>query len=73
MFTISYPDSTGDTIKSTYIIQAFHLMVFMASIYLYDLKKLNKKMYNGILIILIAIYIHNFQSYLSHFPISFYP
>ena len=73
MFTISYPDSTGDTIKSTYIIQAFHLMVFMASIYLYDLKKLNKKMYNGILIILISIYIHNFQSYLSHFPISFYP
>ena len=73
LFTISFPDATGDTIKSTYIIQAFHLMVFLASIYFYDLKRLNKKIYNGILIILVVIYIHNFQSYLSHFPIGFYP
>jgi len=73
LFAISYPNSTGDTIKSTYIIQAFHLMVFLASIYLYDLKRINKKIYNGILFTLILIYIHNFQSYLSHFPISFYP
>ncbi len=73
LFTIAFPDSTGDTIKSTYIIQTFHLMVFLASIYFYDLKRLNKKIYNGILITLVAIYIHNFQSYLSHFPIGFYP
>ena len=73
IFTIAFPNSTGDTIKSTYIIQAFHLMVFLASIYFYDLKRLNKKIYNGILIILVVIYIHNFQSYLSHFPIGFYP
>jgi len=73
LFAILYPNSTGDTIKSTYIIQAFHLMVFLASIYLYDLKRINKKIYNGILFTLILIYIHNFQSYLSHFPISFYP
>jgi hypothetical protein len=73
IFTIAFPDSTGDTIKSTYIIQAFHLMVFLASIYFYDLKRLNNKIYNGILIILVVIYIHNFQSYLSHFPIGFYP
>jgi len=73
VFTISYPDSTGDTIKSTYIIQAFHLMVFLASIYFHDLKKINKKIYNAILITLIVIYIHNFQAYLSHFPLNFYP
>lgn len=73
IFTIVYPSSSGDTIKSTYIIQAFHLMVFLASIYFYDLKRLNTKIYNGVLFTLIAIYIHNFQSYLSHFPISFYP
>jgi hypothetical protein len=73
LFTIAFPDSTGDTIKSTYIIQTFHLMVFLASIYFYDLKRLNKKIYNGILITLVAIYIHNFQSYLSHFPMGFYP
>lgn len=73
IFVISYPNPTGDTIKSTYIIQAFHLMVFLASIYFYELKYLNKKKYNTILFILITIYFHNFQSYLSHFPINFYP
>tara|TARA_B100001769_G_scaffold273629_1_gene270206 strand:- start:356 stop:1669 length:1314 start_codon:yes stop_codon:yes gene_type:complete len=73
LFTISYPNTTGDTIKSTYIIQAFHLMVFLASIYFYDLKRVNKKMYTGIIIALIVIYIHNFQSYLSHFPYNFLP
>ncbi len=71
LFTISFPNSTGDTIKSAYIIQAFHLMVFLASIYLHDLKRLNEKIYNGILITLVIIYIHNFQSYLSHFPIGY--
>tara|TARA_Y100000768_G_scaffold178746_1_gene133859 strand:+ start:1344 stop:2702 length:1359 start_codon:yes stop_codon:yes gene_type:complete len=73
IFAIMYPTSSGDTIKSTYIIQAFHLMVFLASIYFYDLKRLNRKIYNGILLTLIIVYIHNFQSYLSHFPLSFYP
>ena len=73
IFAIMYPTSSGDSIKSAYIIQAFHLIVFSASIYFYDLKRLNKKIYNGILLTLIAIYIHNFQSYLSHFPIGFYP
>ncbi len=73
IFAIMYPTSSGDTIKSTYIIQAFHLMVFLASIYFYDLKRLNRKIYNGILLTLIVVYIHNFQSYLSHFPLSFYP
>ena len=73
IFAIMYPTSSGDTIKSTYIIQVFHLMVFLASIYFYDLKRLNRKIYNGILLTLIVVYIHNFQSYLSHFPLSFYP
>ena len=39
MFTILYPNSTGDTIKATFIIQAFHLLVFIASIYFYNLRK----------------------------------
>ena len=73
IFTISYPNTTGDTIKSSYIIQAFHLMVFLASIYFYELKRVNKKMHRGIIISLIVIYIHNFQSYLSHFPYNFLP
>jgi len=73
LFTISYPNTTGDTIKSSYIIQAFHLMVFLASIYFYELKRVNKKMHNGVIVVLIVIYIHNFQSYLSHFPYNFLP
>jgi len=73
LFAIAYPNSTGDTIKSTYIIQAFHLMVFLASIYFSDLKKTNKKFFNLILSLLAIIYIHNFDTYLSHFPINYLP
>jgi len=73
LFAISYPNSTGDTIKSTYIIQAFHLIVFLASIYFNDLKKTNKKIFNTILLIFVIIYFHNFQSYLSHFPFNYLP
>ena len=73
LFTIAYPNSTGDTIKSTYIIQAFHLMVFLASIYFNDLKKINKKVFNFTLMIFVAIYFHNFQTYLSHFPFNYFP
>lgn len=73
IFTIFFPTPSGDTIKATYIVQAFHLMVFLASIYLNKLNKRNKKAYMTILIILIATFIHNFQTYLSHFPMSFLP
>ena len=73
LFAISYPTSNGDTIKATYIIQAFHLMGFLASIYLYELKKTNTKVYNLILSTLVIIYFHNFQSYLSHYPYNFLP
>ncbi len=72
IFTISYPVSTGDTIKSTYIIQMFHLIVFMASIEFEKLKYRNIKKYNILLTMLLIIYIYNFQSFLSHFPLNFY-
>ncbi len=72
IFAISYPDWSGDSIKATYIIQMFHLAVFLSSIYFHKLEKINKKIYNGILSILVLIYIHNFQTYLSHFPLNFY-
>lgn len=71
LFSIAYPNSSGDTIKSTYIIQAFHLVAFLASIYFYDLEKINKRVYNSILTLLVIIYFHNFQTFLSHFPINF--
>ena len=73
IFAISYPDWTGDTIKSTYIIQLFHLVVFLAAIYFQKIETFNKKLYNYLLTLLVVIYIHNFQTFLSHFPMSFYP
>ena len=73
IFAIAYPDATSDTVKATYIIQLFHLMVFAASIYLNYLEKINRKIYLSIISFLVIAYIHNFQSYLSHFPINFYP
>ncbi len=73
LFTINFPNESGDTIKSTYIIQAFHLIAFMASIHFYNLKKTNKKIYNSILSTLVIIYFYNFQTYLSHFPYNFLP
>ncbi len=72
IFTISFPVSTGDTIKSTYIIQMFHLIVFMASIEFEKLKFSNRIKYNTLLTILVIIYVYNFQTFLSHFPINFY-
>jgi len=72
-FSITYVTSSGDQIKATYIIQVFHLAVFSASIYFHKLKRINKKIYDVILSVLVLIYIHNFQSYLSHFPFNFLP
>mgnify|MGYP001166844875 FL=1 len=73
LFAISFPTSSGDSIKSTYIIQAFHLMAFIASIYFYNLKNTNERLYNLLLSTLVIVYFHNFQSYLSHYPYNFLP
>ena len=70
VFVLYFPTNSGDTIKSTYIVQLFNLAVFSASIYFYKLKHTNKTIYNVIIILLISIFIFNFQSYLSHFPLS---
>ena len=72
IFAISYPVPTGDSIKATYIIQGFHLLVFIASIYFEKLKKENIKIYNALITLLVLIYIHNFETFLSHFPLNFY-
>ena len=70
-FAISYPEPGGDTIKATYIIQLFHLIVFSSSIYMETIKKKNLFIYNSVLVIFFLIYIYSFQSYLSHFPSDF--
>jgi hypothetical protein len=70
-FVISYPESTGDTVKASYMIQIFHLIVFSASLYFESIKSKNKKLYNSLLATLFIIYLYNFQTYLSHFPEEF--
>ena len=71
-FLISYPEiPSGDTIKSTYIIQLFHLLSITAAIYLENLKILDRKKYNLLMFFLVAIYFHNLPAMLSHFgPVS---
>ena len=72
VFLISYPVGNGDTIKATYIIQMFHLIVFLASIKFEKLKSENLKIYNLIIFAFLIIYIHNFQTFLSHFPATLF-
>ncbi len=72
-FTISFPNPSGDTIKSTYIVQFFSLIVFTSSIYFEKLKTMNINIYNFLLFVFTFIYFHNFQTFLSHFPLNYYP
>ena len=69
-FVFRYPTSgQGDTIKSTYMVQLFNLMIFSTSLFLEKLK--SKKIYFLIISILTIIFFQNFESYLSHFPINY--
>jgi len=69
-FTLAYPTSgSGDTIKATYLVQVFNLCTFITSLFMEEIK--NKKIYYFLLSILISIFIYNFDSYLSHFPINY--
>lgn len=71
-FLIKYPElPTGDTIKTSYIIQMFHLIGFIFASYLEDLKNKNLKTYFIILAFLLFAFVHNFSTYLSHFPIKY--
>ena len=71
MWVILYQTgSQGDTIKATYMTQALNLVVFTSAISFENLK--DKKRYFGLILIIGIILGHNFQSYLSLFPM-FYP
>lgn len=67
-FLITYPEITGDTIKSTYIIQLFHLLGLAAVIYIEKLRIIKYRLYKIVQISLLIVFIHNFQTMLSHFP-----
>jgi hypothetical protein len=73
LWVISFPVANGVIIKSSYIIQFFNLAVFSASVSFYKLQFVNRKLYIILISLLTVIFIHNFQTFLSHFPINYYP
>ena len=67
-FLIKYPAlDSGDTIKATYMIQAFHLIGVLSILYLEKLKQKNLKRYALILGIFLATFIHNYSAMLNHY------
>ena len=72
IFLILYPEiPTGDTIKATYILHFFHLIIFYSALNLESIKKENIKIYNFFIFIFIVTFIHNFSAYLSHYSLEF--
>jgi len=67
-FLVSYPEITGDTTKSVYMIQLFHLLGLGAIIYIEQIKKKEIKVFYVIQVALLTVFLHNFQTMLSHFP-----
>ncbi len=71
-FLINYPElPTGDTNKAVYMVQLFNLLLVSSSIFLVYLREKKVVIYKLLVYYFIIIYIHNFSSYLSHFPYRF--
>jgi len=68
-FLITFPNSSGDTNKSTYIIHLFHLLGLCSALSIEKLKISNTKVGFSILSILFFVFIHNLSSMMSHFPV----
>lgn len=67
-FLISFPSESGDTNKSIYIIQLFHLMGLCSALYLEEIKRVSKIRYFVIISLLFFVFIHNTSAFMSHFP-----
>jgi len=71
-FLISYPElPTGDTIKATYMVQFFNLLLIPSTIKLVNFRESKHVIYKPLIFYFIFILLHNFSSYLSHFPYRF--
>jgi len=71
-FLISYPElPTGDTIKATYMVQFFNLLLIPATIKLVNFRESKHVIYKPLIFYFTFILLHNFSSYLSHFPYRF--
>ena len=69
-FLISYPESSGDTNKATYIIHLFHLIGILSIIYLDKIKFANIKKYYSVVTLLVIVFFHNISAMTSHFPLQ---
>ena len=72
-FVISYPEKTdGDTVKSTYIIQAIILFPLLVGIYLKEKIRNNSKLWVVLIVTVGAIFITNFLAFFSFsVPLTF--
>ena len=66
-FLITHPTGSGDTNKATYVIQLFHCLSLISTMYLYEIFQKNKKIFYILYFSLIAVFIHNSSAMLSHF------
>ena len=67
-FLIKYPAmDSGDTIKSTYMIQGFHLIGILTINYLEKLKKRDLNKYIVVIVVFLVTFIHNFSAMLNHY------
>ncbi len=67
-FLVSYPEiPSGDTIKSTYMIQIFNLLALSSTIFLEQLKNKDIKKYFYLITLLIIVFFHNISAMMSHF------
>ena len=67
-FLIKFPEiPSGDTIKSSYIIQLFHLMAVLSSLYIEQIRKRSEKIYKILLMFLLLVFTHNIPAMMSHF------
>tara|TARA_A100001011_G_scaffold652_1_gene758 strand:- start:5961 stop:7028 length:1068 start_codon:yes stop_codon:yes gene_type:complete len=69
-FLISYPESSGDTNKATYIIHLFHLIGILSIIYLDKIRILSIKKYYSVVTLLVIVFFHNISAMMSHFPLQ---
>ena len=66
-FLVTHPTGSGDTNKATYVIQLFHCLSLISTMYLYEIFQKNKKIFYILYFSLIAVFIHNSSAMLSHF------
>ncbi len=67
-FLIMYPNpDKGDTIKATYLLQIFPLIGLLVGILLQAIREKRKLIYQMVMLLLIAVWLHNLPAMLTHY------